>query len=555
MREMKSNGAIKAWINIIRLVAAALDLIALAGGIMAIIRPTPYMLWNMHGYLVLLALLGNVVVAHFGGRYRLMDCCYLLLHTASMLLIPLMNTLAASDVQNRTSQSAFALILYQAIFLFGAVNAILQMKSHFSASGAMPLQSSGLKSAVRWILVAILGLWVVFGAFISYILLGKNTSNMIEVFVPAYSVFWGLLVLGAAVLICKLRWRNKGDALNVAALAAGIIICAISMVPLAAVPFTVRNADRAFRAAFGNAQLDGGAVSGQRGFKKTQFSLQDYFYGTRTNDYAVVEDVLYYEGTTGADANVKLRFDAYMPLAGSDSPSRKNPVMIRIHGGSWTMSDKGAMNYAATNKHFANLGYVVFDIQYGLNNENPSFASASVPDSVKGKFDIDDMVRHIGIFTSYLANHADEYGANLDSVFITGASAGGQLAVAAALGITSGKYADILDTRLNIRGLIPFYPANGLPSHVGIGGAPDLVDLVALVGEDSPPCLIFHGTYDGIVPPQIGSALKDAYDEKSGAPSALLWMDFSGHGSDIYTPGYYNQIFMYYMERFMQQFQ
>jgi len=88
---------------------------------------------------------------------------------------------------------------------------------------------------------------------------------------------------------------------------------------------------------------------------------------------------------------------------------------------------------------------------------------------------------------------------------------------------------------------------------MGIGGTPDLVDPVALVGEDSPPCLIFHGTHDGIVAPRHASILQRAYKDRSSAPSALLWMNFASHGSDIYTPGYYNQIFLYYMERFMQE--
>jgi hypothetical protein len=67
--DMKNNGKIKAWINIFRIVIASLNLIALADGITVIVRPTPYMLWNLYGYLVLLALIGNLTVAYFGGRF------------------------------------------------------------------------------------------------------------------------------------------------------------------------------------------------------------------------------------------------------------------------------------------------------------------------------------------------------------------------------------------------------------------------------------------------------------------------------------------------------
>jgi len=139
-------------------------------------------------------------------------------------------------------------------------------------------------------------------------------------------------------------------------------------------------------------------------------------------------------------------------------------------------------------------------------------------------------------------------------VFISGGSAGGQLAVASALGITGGKYTDILDARLHVRGLIPFYPANNLSPNVGIGGTPDLVNPVALVDEYSPPCLIYHGTHDGIVDPKYATILQNTYKDNSTAPCALIRMNFASHGSDFYTPGYFNQIFTYYMERFMNQY-
>jgi acetyl esterase/lipase len=543
----------------LRLTIFGLNLLALVGIIVYIIHPIPYLFGNLFGYVILLTLLGNIVLASLGGIYRYLDYCYLMLNIVSMLFIPVMNTLASSDLQNKTSQSIFVFILYVVIFLFGAVNAGLQIKCHFmdrkiNSEIPITIQTSKIKNVIRWIAIIFLCLFLCFGLFLSYILLGKDKGNMIEVFVPEYSIFWGLLMLGASILIIRLRWRNKGSILNKIVLTVGIIIYVIYLVPLFSVPLTIRNADVAYREAFGNTYLDDKTVNEQYGFMRTPFSLQNYFIGTRTLDYIVKENELYYNGTAGLDTGIKLHFDAYMPLSGGSNLPGKNSVLIRIHGGSWTMGDKGASNYAETNKHFVNQGYVVFDIQYGLNDGKKSFATSVVPASVKGNFNIDDMVCHIGIFTTYLADHADEYGANLNSVFISGGSAGGQLAVASALGITGGKYTDILDSRLNIRGLIPFYPANSLPTAVGIDGTPDLVDPVALIDEHSPPCLIFHGTHDGIVDPKYASILQETYKDKSSTPCALLWMNFASHGSDFYTPGYYNQIFMYYMERFMLSF-
>jgi len=548
------TGASKAGI-ILRMIVLALNLLALAGGIAYAIYPAPYLFWNLFGLVILLALLGGIASAGFGGTRRYLDYCYLLLITVSMLLIPIMITLASSDVQNKASQNIFVVILYNAIFLFGAVSVYLQIKDDLNdripgSERKIQAQSGRFRIVKRLIAVILLCPYLLFGFYLSYFLLGRSTGNMIEVFISEYAVFWGLLFFSVSILIIRLRWKNRGCVLNKIVLAFGIAVCAICMVPLASVPSMIRNAGAAFREAFGE------TINEQNGFMRSPFSLQNYFFGTRTFDYTVRENVLFYEGSTGADTGIRLHFDAYMPVDGGN-PQSRNPVLIRIHGGAWVLGDKGFSNYSETNKHFVNLGYVVFDIQYGLNDRNTSYmtsASSRAPASVKGNFDIDDMVRHIGIFTMYLAEHAGEYGADLNSVFISGASAGGQLAVASALGISGGKYTDILDSRLRVRGLIPFYPANSLSPNLGIGGTPDLVDPVALVGEDSPPCLIYHGTHDGIVDPKYASILQKAYKDRSGAPCALLWMNFAGHGSDFYTPGYYNQVFMYYMERFMYRY-
>ncbi|MDF2520499.1 MAG: hypothetical protein K0R84_1127, partial [Clostridia bacterium] len=169
-------------------------------------------------------------------------------------------------------------------------------------------------------------------------------------------------------------------------------------------------------------------------------------------------------------------------------------------------------------------------------------------------FTMDDMVRHIGIFTTYLANHQDEYNVDLDSVFISGGSAGGHLTLAAGLGLHSGKYSDILDPRLKVKGLIPFYPANGLSRNLKIDGSGALINATALVEKDSPPCLIYQGSHDGLVPPLVALSFKDEYIDKGNERCAVLNMLFGSHSSDLYFAGYYNQVFLYYMERFMYKY-
>ena len=71
--------------------------------------------------------------------------------------------------------------------------------------------------------------------------------------------------------------------------------------------------------------------------------------------------------------------------------------------------------------------------------------------------------------------------------FVSGGSAGGQLACAVGLGLADGSYGQILDNRIQVRGILPYYPAIGLSTTLGIGGSPQWVDPVLLIAENSPP--------------------------------------------------------------------
>lgn len=72
-----------------------------------------------------------------------------------------------------------------------------------------------------------------------------------------------------------------------------------------------------------------------------------------------------------------------------------------------------------------------------------------------------------------------------------------------------------------------------------------------LIESDSPPCLIFQGTHDIINYFSIAEDIRKTYIDNANENCAILWMPFGGHASDFYFTGYYNQIFLYYMERFM----
>jgi acetyl esterase/lipase len=162
------------------------------------------------------------------------------------------------------------------------------------------------------------------------------------------------------------------------------------------------------------------------------------------------------------------------------------------------------------------------------------------------------MIRHIGNFTQYLTAHAEEYNVNLDSVFVSGCSAGGHLTCAVALAIASGNYTSNFGDNLTIKGYIPFYPANGPTGPFADNSSIELVNPDDyLVSSDSPPCLVFQGLQDGLVHPSVAQDLKDAYTSQGNSKCAIIYFPFAGHANDLYFSGHYNQVFLYYMERFM----
>ena len=207
---------------------------------------------------------------------------------------------------------------------------------------------------------------------------------------------------------------------------------------------------------------------------------------------------------------------------------RKQAGILWIHGGGWTIGDKGLGNVITMNRYFAAQGYCVFDIQYGLTNMTSNLGSIyPPPQNVVGNFTIDDMVRHIGNFTTFLELHSSEYGANLNSVFVSGGSSGGQLTSAVALSIASGNYTHIFSDQMTVKGLIPFYPGNNVSYNFATNSKQEWVNPTMLVNSSSPPCLIFQGEKDGLI---VKSRLfKETYITLGRSDCALLTFPFGGH--------------------------
>lgn len=405
---------------------------------------------------------------------------------------------------------------------------------------------------LRKIVVVISWTGFIFGAFSAFITVFgvfEFVTTQLAYLSSQYGIFLSFVFLSNTIILLKLK-RGKWERKKFRRVAiVGVFISISLLSPLFLSNITSVNAEIRFSEAFGQNWQQEIPSEANDYFLQTSFSTAAYYLGIPPKDCRVVENVLFYD-----NESIKLYFDAYMPLGRGEDLPGQNSTLIRIHGGGWVSGDKGESNMMEMNRYFAAQGYVVFDIQYGLAESPMAAMDFITPSYNKGDFNIDDMVRHIGEFTKYIEENADVYGANLDSVFISGGSSGGHLASAAGLAMASGNYSNLFSQNLTIRGLIPFYPSNGQMVYFGIDGKEEFEDPAKLIESDSPPCLIFQGTHDVLTYFGISNNFRNTYLAEGNTKCAIIWMLMAGHSSDFYFSGYYNQIFLYFMERFMYMY-
>lgn len=108
------------------------------------------------------------------------------------------------------------------------------------------------------------------------------------------------------------------------------------------------------------------------------------------------------------DGHIYHKLDVYYPE--KTKKKEKLPVIIDIHGGGWFYGDKELnKNYCL---HLAQKGFCVFNLSYRLAPE------------VKADEQLSDCMEAL----HFIGKHMDEYPADRKHVYVTGDSAGGQLA-------------------------------------------------------------------------------------------------------------------------------
>jgi acetyl esterase/lipase len=250
------------------------------------------------------------------------------------------------------------------------------------------------------------------------------------------------------------------------------------------------------------------------------------------HSYGPISDIVY---VTAQGYRAKL--DLYRAAPGPPAP-----VVVVIHGGGWVAGTKEQV--ALESLPFMEMGFAVVNVEYRL--AQTSLAPAAVEDCL--------CVLH------WLGRHAKEYNLDLKRVVVSGASAGGHLALTTAMIPTSAGFEKECANDDDPSGGAGPWPNQraGVAAVIDWFGITDVNELiegqearayaVTWVGNQAnraeiaksvspltyvraglPSILMIHGDRDTYVPYEQSVRLHEALD-RAGVKNQLLTISGKGHG-------------------------
>lgn len=188
------------------------------------------------------------------------------------------------------------------------------------------------------------------------------------------------------------------------------------------------------------------------------------------------------------EAGKELKADLFLPK--DVKTGRKCPVLVTFHGGGWVNGNPLYMHYQC--KVFADQGFIAIAPEYRLVQWDQ-------------KTGIEDAVTDAKSIIRWVRQNAAELNANPEAIVVSGASAGGYLAVSTAMVKSSDDNVDQPDVRTLPNAAILFCPPLQLDnSYVRrLFKEPSQVLMYSpfhLIRSHLPPVLVFHGDEDNVIP-------------------------------------------------------
>ncbi|MDN3357728.1 alpha/beta hydrolase [Actinomadura sp. DC4] len=177
------------------------------------------------------------------------------------------------------------------------------------------------------------------------------------------------------------------------------------------------------------------------------------------------------------------------------------PVLIHFHGGAYKMGRKSRHSLPLLHR-LAGKGWICISANYRLQPE------AGLGDH------LEDAKRVI----AWVRDHAHEYGADPDRIFLAGSSAGAHLSALTALGPDAPPIAAVI----------------GLGGYYGQYDADPGSSPLAHVRADAPPFLIVHGDHDSLVPVERARTFAERLRSVSAQPVVYVELPGGQHGFDLF---------------------
>lgn len=219
----------------------------------------------------------------------------------------------------------------------------------------------------------------------------------------------------------------------------------------------------------------------------------------------------------------------------NDPAAKKYPGVIMFHGGGWIRTSKSTMStfYTRYLKH----GFVVCNVEYRMADQTGQFS----PEFAPAPAAVQDALQA----AKWFHDHADEYNVDRNRIVVTGASAGGHLALMVGMATPEAGLGPTAPKDFKIAAIVNGYGPTDVNDLLARGtswarqwvpeNAPDREGLARRVSpvtyarKDIPPLITVHGSRDTTVPVPQAEKLTKLLQEK-GADATLYLVEGASHG-------------------------
>lgn len=235
------------------------------------------------------------------------------------------------------------------------------------------------------------------------------------------------------------------------------------------------------------------------------------------------------------------RLDVIYPTNAGPKGTQRLPVVLMFHGGAWIHSytnDYGSGKDHMTtffNRYLAH-GFIVCNAEYRVN-DSPPVDGAPAPAAVEDAL----------LAAKWCWSYLDYYKGDRERFVVTGASAGGHLALMVGLTTPAAKLGPTSPTDFKVAAVVSGYgPADieaeinavakgwiptNLPNRAAVA---KLVNPITYVRADAPPLIVVQGANDNTAPVKDSQRLVDLL-KAAGAQASIHLVPNAGHGFDNAT--------------------